>query len=132
MSVLLDFSIFPLDQGESVSAHVSQVIQLIRESGVEYQLTAMGTLIETDNIAQALELVRQSSELLQSRGCSRIYSSLKIDIREGEMGRLQGKLRSVEAHIGKVVTAGMHSQDSPDVPGMKRPASADNHRGGKT
>jgi uncharacterized protein (TIGR00106 family) len=127
MSVLLEFSIFPLDQGEGVSAHVSQVVKLIRESGVDYQLTAMGTLIETETLEQALALVKQSGELLQSLGCGRIYSSLKLDIRQGEMGRLQGKLRSIEAHIGEVTTA----QNACRRDGMEAPDPGEEPRGNK-
>ncbi|MCU7851143.1 MAG: MTH1187 family thiamine-binding protein [Candidatus Thiodiazotropha sp. (ex Monitilora ramsayi)] len=104
MSVLLEFSIFPTDQGESVSAPVSQVIKLIRDSGVDYQLTPMGTIIETENIEQALELIKASSARLQQLGAQRIYSSIKLDIRRGEMGRLTGKIRSVKDRIGEIST----------------------------
>jgi uncharacterized protein (TIGR00106 family) len=102
MSVLLEFSIFPMDQGESVSAYVSQVVNLIRESGISYQLTPMGTIIETETTEQALALVNQSTELLQTLGAKRIYSSIKLDIRHGEKGRLAGKIKSVEDKIGTV------------------------------
>jgi uncharacterized protein (TIGR00106 family) len=102
MSVLLEFSIFPMDQGESVSTYVSQVVKLIRESGISYQLTPMGTIIETETLDQALALVSQSSERLQTLGAKRIYSSIKLDIRHGDMGRLAGKIKSVEDKIGTV------------------------------
>lgn len=125
MSVLLEFSIFPLDQGESVSAQVSQVVRLIRESGVDYQLTAMGTLIETDGIEQALDLVKRSNDLLQSLGCKRIYATLKLDIREGGKGRLQDKRRAVEALIGKVSTESDPRSGAPANPAIEDP-SADN------
>ena len=104
MSVLLEFSLFPLDQGESVGKPVSQAIELIRDSGVDYQLTAMGTLIETENLEQALALVQGCSDLLQKNGCQRLYATLKLDIREGGSGRLQDKLRSIEQRIGEVAT----------------------------
>lgn len=104
MSVLLEFSIFPTDQGESVSAPVSQVIKLIRDSGINYQLTPMGTIIETENIEQALDLVKASSDRLQQLGAQRVYSSIKLDIRQGEMGRLTGKIRSVKDRIGEIST----------------------------
>jgi uncharacterized protein (TIGR00106 family) len=104
MSVLLEFSMFPLDQGESLSEHVSQLVKLIKDSGAEYRLTAMGTLIEAEQLDTALALVARCNELLQQRGCSRIYSTIKLDIREGPMGRLQGKIQSIEGHIGKVDT----------------------------
>ncbi|MEJ2590247.1 MAG: MTH1187 family thiamine-binding protein [Candidatus Thiodiazotropha sp.] len=110
MSVLLEFSIFPLDQGESVSAHVSQVVRLIRDSGVDYQLTAMGTLIETDDIDRAMDLVKRASELLEQRGCRRVYATLKLDIRSGPQGRLQSKTRSIKTRIGEVST-GRETED---------------------
>jgi uncharacterized protein (TIGR00106 family) len=104
MSVLLEFSIFPLDQGESLSREVSQVIEMIRDSGVSYQLTAMGTLIETDNVSQALEIVERATEKLSSAGCQRIYSAIKMDIRSGKNHRMQGKPSSIQQHIGEVNT----------------------------
>ena len=57
MSVLLELSIFPLDKGESLSAFIAPVMDLIRSSGFPYQLTAMGTLVETEALGEALALV---------------------------------------------------------------------------
>ena len=102
MSVMLEFAMFPTDQGESVSAHVSQVIRMIRNSGADYQLTPMGTLIETETLEQAMALVQQSYQILESAGCSRVYSSLKLDIRKGPIGRLKSKIASIEEKIGPV------------------------------
>lgn len=102
MSVLLEFSMFPTDRGESVSDEVSQVIAMIRDSGADYRLTAMGTIIETDSVAEALAIVERAAALLDGLGCRRIYSSLKLDIRHGKAGRLGGKLDSIESKIGEV------------------------------
>jgi uncharacterized protein (TIGR00106 family) len=102
MSVLLEFSMFPLDRGERLSGEVSRLIELIRESGVDYRLTAMGTIIETDQLDTALDLLARCSQLLQQQGSQRIYSSIKLDIREGSTGRLRSKIESVEKLIGKV------------------------------
>ncbi len=102
MSVLLEFSMFPTDSGESKSAYVSKVIKMVDQSGVNYQLTAMGTLIETATVADALAIVQKAYETLEAEGCNRIYSSLKFDIRKGKEDRLAAKIQSVEAKIGKV------------------------------
>ncbi len=102
MSVLLEFSMFPTDKGESVSAYVSQVIKMIRESGVAYQLTPMGTIIETDDLETALGVVSRAQQVLDEAGCGRIYSSLKLDIRKGRDRRLAGKIASIEEKIGEV------------------------------
>lgn len=104
MSVLIEFSIFPLDQGVSLSAPVSQVIAMLRDSGVAYQLTAMGTLVETDTLEDALGLIARAHTLLQAQGCERIYASIRIDSRNGPRGRLQGKPAAVAARIGPVMT----------------------------
>lgn len=102
MSVLLEFSMFPTDKGESVSAYVSQVIKMIDQSGVNYRLTAMGTIIETATVPEALVVVQKAYETLDAQGCNRIYSSLKFDIRKGKEDRLTQKIQSVEEKIGTV------------------------------
>ena len=101
MSVLLEFAMFPTDKGESISPYVSKVIQLLRESGVTYQLTAMGTIIETETLSEALALVQQSYDILEP-DCDRVYSSLKFDIRKGKSQCLTQKITSVEKIIGAV------------------------------
>ncbi len=104
MSVLLEFAMFPTDKGESVSPYVSQVVKMIRDSGATYQLTPMGTIIETDDLLHALGIVKAAHDILDRAGCDRIYSSLKLDIRKGKENRLQGKLDSVREKIGDVNT----------------------------
>lgn len=101
MSVLLEFAIFPIDKGESVSQYVSKVIQVIRESGFTYQLTPMGTIIETETLAEALALVQQSYNILEPN-CDRVYSTVKFDIRKGKSQCMAGKIKSVENIIGEV------------------------------
>jgi len=102
MSVLMEFSMFPTDKGESVSPYVSEVIRMIRESGVNYRLTPMGTIIETEKLSEALAIVEQAEQVLSRQDCRRIYSSIKLDIRAGRSGRMEGKIRSVEEKIGEV------------------------------
>jgi uncharacterized protein (TIGR00106 family) len=98
----MEFSVFPLDRGVSVSAEVSQVIEMIKTAGFEYQLTAMGTLIETSSIADALAIVEKATALLHGTGCQRVYSAVKIDSRPGIEHRLQGKVRSIQEKIGEI------------------------------
>ncbi len=103
MSVLLEFTMFPTDKSESKSKEVAEVIKIIRESGVSYQLTAMATIIETENISTALSLVEKCYLKLEELGCNRVYSTLKFDIRKGHDNRLKTKIESVERHIGEVL-----------------------------
>lgn len=101
MSVLLEFAMFPTDKGDSVSPYVSRIIKMIDESGISYQLTPMGTIIETKSMREALDIVEKAYQQL-SPDCERIYSSLKFDIRKGKDSRMKGKVKSIEEKIGAV------------------------------
>ena len=100
MSVLLEFAMFPTDKGESVSDYVSRILKAIDGSGLSYQLTPMGTIVEADELRQVLALVEEAYRQLEP-DCSRVYASLKLDIRKEEGGRLKRKVESVEQKVGK-------------------------------
>lgn len=102
MSVLLEMAMFPTDVGESKSKYVAEVIKCIKESGFSYQLTPMGTIIETTNIKDALNLIEKCYETLDLLDCNRVYSTLTFDIRKGHSNRLEGKVKSIEDKIGEV------------------------------
>jgi|SRR6056297_95183 len=101
MSVLLEFAMFPTDKGDSVSQYVGKVIQMIKESGHPYKLTAMGTIIETETMDEALAIINKSYQVLEPFS-NRVYSSIKLDIRKGKTNRLEEKIKSIESKIGKV------------------------------
>jgi len=102
MSVLLEMSMFPTDHGESKSEYVAQVISLIRQSGYAYQMTPMATIIETNEIGEALALAEKCYKILEALDCNRVYATLKFDIRKGHNNRLKSKIESIEKHIGEV------------------------------
>ena len=105
LSVLLEFAMFPTSddgrEGSSVSKKVSQVIDAIDKSGVPYQLTAMGTIIEAQSMKEALSIVELAYEQLED--CERVYSSLKFDIRKNCENRLTTKVESVEKRLERKI-----------------------------
>lgn len=101
MNVLMEFAMFPTDKGISVSEYVSQVIEMVRNSGYSYKLSAMGTIVETPNMESATEILTKAQQILEPHS-ERIYCTAKFDIKKSEMGRLEGKIQSVESKIGKV------------------------------
>lgn len=103
MSVLLEFAMFPTDKGDSVSEYVSKVIDMIDKSGVTYQLTAMGTIIETETVPEALDIVQRAYDVLDPFS-NRVYSSVKLDIQKKKSERLTGKIKSIKNKIGEVNT----------------------------
>ena len=59
--VLLEFSMTPLDKGESVSQYVSRSLEIIDTSGVDYRLNPMGTVLEGE-WDEVMGVVRQCFE----------------------------------------------------------------------
>ena len=105
MSVLLEFAMFPTSdncrEGSSVSAQVAKIIDAIDKSGTKYQLTPMGTVVETDTMQEALDVIALAYE--QVKECERVYSSLKFDIRHNSENRLESKIKSVEEKLQREV-----------------------------
>ncbi|TVR40451.1 MAG: thiamine-binding protein [Bacteroidia bacterium] len=101
MSVLMEFAMFPTDKGESVSPYVSKIIKMIDESGYEYRLTPMGTIVEADDLKEILSLVEKAYKILEP-DCRRVYSAIKLDIRQGAKNCLEKKVQAIENQIGKV------------------------------
>ncbi|MDD4148919.1 MAG: thiamine-binding protein [Bacteroidales bacterium] len=100
MSVLMNYAMFPTDKGDSVSDFVSKIIQMVSESGFEYKLNAMGTVIETENLEQALDIVSKSYKILEPFS-DRVYATASFDIQTNKpIGRFTGKVKSVEDKIG--------------------------------
>ena len=101
MSVLVEFAMFPTDKGESVSSYVSRIIKMFKESDINYQLTPMGTVFETENMNDALKIINDAYRCLEN-DCSRIYSTIKFDIRKNKDNRMKQKITSIQEKIGYV------------------------------
>jgi uncharacterized protein (TIGR00106 family) len=97
MSLLIDFAIFPLDKGESVSPYVVRVARVIRESGLPCSLGPMGTSIEGE-WGQVMSVVTHCFEEL-SKDCDRIYFAIKGDYRKKGKDRITAKVESVEEKL---------------------------------
>jgi uncharacterized protein (TIGR00106 family) len=97
VSVIVDFSIFPVDKGESVSAYVSRAVKIIKESGLAYKLGPMGTSIEGE-WDEVMALVGRCFEALK-KDCSRVYMTIKVDYRKGASGRMEYKVQSIERKV---------------------------------
>ena len=105
--VLLEFSIFPLDKGESVSAYVARCLDIVDRSGVNYRSHAMGTVLEGgyDEVMAVVQTVfRGFGGRLQP---DRVFHETRLP--EGpdkqprrENRQRRAKTREKVAHIGKM------------------------------
>ncbi len=99
--VLLEMSITPLGKGESVSRYVAECVELVDGSGLDYELHAMGTIVEGE-LDQVLDLMRRCIEQVATHS-DRVTCAAKLDFRRGHSGRLKSKVTSVEEKIGHPV-----------------------------
>ncbi len=99
--VLAEFAMFPTDRGTSVSPYVSRIIDLIDKSGITYQLTPMGTILEGD-FDEVMKVVSSCYSALEA-DCDRIYCSLKFDYRKGDNSRMKSKTDKIQSILGRSV-----------------------------
>jgi uncharacterized protein (TIGR00106 family) len=97
--VLLEFSMSPLNKGESVGKYVARSLEIVEKSGVDYRLNPMGTVIEGE-WDDVLQVVTQCYRRMQ-KDCKRISCTIKVDYRRGASGRLRSKVASVEKRLGR-------------------------------
>ncbi len=84
----------------SQSHFVSRVIKIIERSGIRYQLTPMGTVLEGESIEEILDIVRRvHEELSMDENVQRILTTLKIDDRKDKKVRMEDKIKSVREKL---------------------------------
>jgi uncharacterized protein (TIGR00106 family) len=96
--MLAEISVTPIDKTqEGFSAYVAQSIRLIEQSGLDYVLTPMGTIIEGE--AEAVFDLIKNVHLNMAVQSERVSTSIKIDDRRGVSGALKSKIESVKARL---------------------------------
>src|SRR3954471_22921842 len=97
--LLAEFSIWPMDKGESVGIYVARALDIVDRSGLPYKLGPLGTCIEGE-WAEVMAVIQQCYEVL-APDCNRIACTVKMDWRKGQSGRLERKVASVEKALGR-------------------------------
>jgi uncharacterized protein (TIGR00106 family) len=97
--VLLEFSMSPMGKGESLSPYVARSLDIIDKSGLPYQLTPMGTILEGEWDA-VMAVVTACFEAMRM-DCDRITAQVKIDYRAGPGGRMKAKVEAVQQKVGR-------------------------------
>ncbi|MBN2366841.1 MAG: MTH1187 family thiamine-binding protein [Calditrichaeota bacterium] len=97
--VLAEFSMFPTDKGESVSSYVSQILDIIDKSGITYQLTPMGTILE-GNWHEVIGVITECFQVLESQS-NRITVFMKVDYRKSDQSRMKSKTEKLEKMLNR-------------------------------
>lgn len=97
--VLTEFSMFPTDKGESVSPYVAQILDVIDKSGITYQLTPMGTILE-GSWDEVMGVITACFKTLEKQS-NRITTFIKVDYRKGTESRMKSKIEKVEKILNR-------------------------------
>ncbi|MEK7574201.1 MAG: MTH1187 family thiamine-binding protein, partial [Patescibacteria group bacterium] len=95
--VVAEISAFPIGEGESLSQSVAEAVKVIKESGLKYQIGAMGTAVEGE-WGQIIKLFTKCRDKLIASH-NRIYLMLKIDERKSPTHGIIHKIKAVEEKI---------------------------------
>ena len=97
--VLLEFAMTPSAKGEHYTPYVARILDVIDRSGLTYQLTPMGTILE-GSFDDVMKVVGDCFRALEA-DCPRVGMNLKMDYRAGDESRLKSKVASVEKELGR-------------------------------
>jgi len=97
--MIVNFSVVPIGKGNSLSTQVAEVLKVVDESGINYKLHSMGTILEGD-WDEILKLIKKCHERTLEDS-DRVLTTITIDDRKDKSGRIVGKVQSVERKLGK-------------------------------
>ena len=80
--ITADFAIVPVGSKDTeCKDYVTAAVQAIKDSGLNYQLTGMGTQIEADNLKEIYDAIATAQEAVFKISVGRVYTIIKIDDR---------------------------------------------------
>lgn len=96
-----ELTIIPIGtSGTSLSKYVAVAVAALDETGIKYQLSGMGTLLEAETLDELFDAVKVSHEAVLKEGMDRVVTSVKIDDRRDRDRTMDDKVRSVEEKLG--------------------------------
>ena len=98
MVITADFAIVPVGtQDTECKEYVKSAVQVIKDSGLKYQLTGMGTQIEAETLEELYQVISKAQEAVFKAGTDRVYSIIKVDDRRDKDNRtLDAKVKTVD------------------------------------
>ena len=102
--MLVAFRIIPVGTGEETKELVAKTIAIVEKSELDYQLTAMGTLLEGS--WEEIMFVIQKCHTEIKKHAERVVTEIVVDDRKGMDGRLKGNVLEVEYVHGKSLKTG--------------------------
>jgi len=86
----------------SASFYIAKGIESIQNmEGIRYEINAMGTVLESDNIDKIYDAAKSIMEVVHNLGVNRVEVILKIDSRRDKNKKMEEKIESVNKYLKK-------------------------------
>ncbi len=93
---MMEISVVPVGTGSaSVSDFVAGVLRIVQDSGLEFRLTPMGTVVQGP-VDQLLRLAEKMHAKPFEMGAPRVVTTIKLDQRADADLSMDGKISSVQ------------------------------------
>jgi len=96
--MMVEFSVLPIGNETHVGKYVAEAVKVVHESGIEYRLTPMGTIL-IGEWEPVMEIVRKCHEAVRQK-CDRVMTKIKIDDLKDQQRSLDDKIESIEKILG--------------------------------
>lgn len=99
--MLFDITMFPIGSGDNLSHPVAEVVDEIGHAGLDYQVSAMSTIVEGawDDV---IPVVRRAFDRMTEMH-DRVYLAITVDEHQEGTSRLQGAVQDVDRELGRKV-----------------------------
>ena len=96
-----EISIYPMaTKTTSASFYIAKAIESIQKiENLRYEINAMGTILESDNIETINSATRQMMETVHNLGIARVEVIIKIDSRRDKHLKMEEKLESIKKQM---------------------------------
>lgn len=96
--MMIIFSVTPFGVGEHLSEQVARAVKIVAESGLPYQVTPMGTIIEGE--WDAVMAVVNQCRLAILEECPRVAIKCWIDDKQGVTDSMSYKTQVLQERLG--------------------------------
>ncbi len=98
--ITAELTIIPIGtSGTSLSKYVAAAVSALDSDGIKYELTGMGTLLESDDLEKIFTAIKTAHEAVFNTGAERVATSIKIDERRDEDKTIKDKVSSVTQRL---------------------------------
>ena len=93
--MIAQLSVYPVGEGTSLGRFVKKGVAVIERSGYTFEIGGMSTTVETPDLNELLELIKQVHQAHVEEGARRIIIDLKVDDRRDKTATIKSKKEAV-------------------------------------